>query len=107
MIRFLFRVMASFCFATAIMFTVMDATRSIGASQLVLTPLADSWDLILDGTREQASQWLAAKVHPMASDPVLSTFVSWPTFAVFAGFALLFYLIGRRPDRRISRFTSR
>ena len=42
MIRFVFRVLALFALAVAVVMAVLDATRSIGASRLMLTPLGES-----------------------------------------------------------------
>ena len=103
MIRFLFRSIAVMCLAIVVIFAVVDAARSIGASMLILTPLADSWDRALPGTREAFGQWLTERVHPFAADPMLATASHWPTVAVFAALALVFALLGR-PRRRPLRF---
>ena len=100
MIRFLFRSIAVMCLAIAVIFAVVDAARSIGASTLVLTPLTDSWDSALPGTRIALGQWLNDSVHPIAADPVFTTIVTWPTVLIFGGLALLCGLLGRPPRRR-------
>ena len=41
MFRFLFRLMATFALAVAVIMAVLDVTRTIAASRLVLTPLGD------------------------------------------------------------------
>ena len=107
MIRFIFRTISVFCLALAVMFLIIDATRSVGISEVVWTPLANSWERFVPNTLELSSQWLADTVHPFLNDPVLVTMLSWPTFAVFAGLAVLFYIIGHRRRRRTSVFPGR
>ena len=43
MFRFLFRLAATIALAVAVIMAVLDATRTVAASQLVLTPLDTSW----------------------------------------------------------------
>ena len=43
MFRFLFRLLASLALAVAVIMAVLDVTRTIAASHLVLTPLGASW----------------------------------------------------------------
>lgn len=94
------------CLAILVIFAVVDAARSIGASAVLLTPLAESWDGAAPGTREALSGWLTNTVHPVLADPVLTTIADWPTVAVFGGLALFFGLIGQ-PRQRRSRFVGR
>ena len=94
MIRFLLRALAVVCLAVTVIFAVVDITRSVGASALATTPLADGWDALAPGTRDAFAAWLARAAHPFLSDPVLATFAGWPTFAVFGGLALLLALLG-------------
>ena len=46
MIRFIFRLLATLALAIAVIMAVLDATRSIAADALVLTPLGTSWYLV-------------------------------------------------------------
>ncbi|WP_349363307.1 MAG: hypothetical protein ABL307_13995 [Roseitalea porphyridii] len=102
MIRFILVTVSIICLALAVIFAVLDLTRSIGADAPVLTPLAESWDGIAPGTRESLADWLASTVHPFVGDPVLATFVTWPTFAVLAGLALMFGFLARLRRRKRS-----
>ncbi|MBO6636399.1 MAG: hypothetical protein JJ937_17975, partial [Parvibaculum sp.] len=45
-------------------------------------------------------------VAPYLWDPVVLTLLSAPGFAGFLVLAFLFYLVGRRPERRAGRFAS-
>ena len=105
MFRFLFRLVAVFSLAVAVVMAVIDATRSIAASQWVTTPLAQSWESFSPETFSAAGEFLSDAIMPEAWDPVALSVLGLPGFAVFAVLALLFYAIGRRPERR-SRFAT-
>jgi hypothetical protein len=100
MIRFIFRVLATLSLAVAVIMAVIDATRSIAASAWVLTPLAESWQAVSPDTFAAAAGFVRDATLPMLWDPVALTVLSLPGFVVFVVLALLFYLVGRRPERR-------
>ena len=100
MIRFLFRAIAFIAFAIAVMFVVIDATRSIGVSRIVFTPFGESLQLTMPAALQALQDWLARSAPAFVSDPVLASVLALPTFAVFAVLALLFYALGRRPAPR-------
>jgi len=100
MIRFLFRALAVLAFAVAVMFAVIDATRSIGISAAVVTPFAESFELAAPQLLEDLGAWLAANTPDFVSDVLLASLLALPTFMVFAALAFLFWLIGRPPRPR-------
>ena len=104
MIRFLFRLMAMVALAVAVIMAVLDATRTIAASELVLTPLNTSWITVSPDTLAVAQAFVTEKLHPLVWDPVIVFILNQPGFAVFAVLAFLLYAVGRRPARRIGRF---
>ncbi|WP_306117242.1 MULTISPECIES: hypothetical protein [unclassified Roseitalea] len=108
MVRLVFRILAYLSLAAMMVFAVLDATRSIGVSRLVLTPFAASWDAIAPGLRPAFEHWLADTVHPFLTDPVLATVLQWPTFALAGGLAIVMaiFATGGRPRRR-ARFARR
>lgn len=100
MIRFLFRSLAVVFLAVAVIFAVVDVTRTIGASTLTLTPLSQSWDRLAPGSRNDLAEWLAQSAHPILSDVVLANITAWPTFAVFGGLALLIAFLAQVRRKR-------
>jgi len=100
MIRFIFRVLATLSLAVAVIMAVIDATRSIAGSAWVLTPLAESWQAVSPDSFAAAGDFVRTATLPMLWDPAALAVLSLPGFAVFAGLALMFYLVGRRPERR-------
>lgn len=104
MFRFLFRLLAMIALSVAIIMAVLDATRTIAASQLVLTPLNTSWLTVSPDTLGALQAFVADKLHPLVWDPVIVFVLNQPGFAVFGVLAFLLYAIGRRPERRLGRF---
>lgn len=106
MIRFIFRVLATLSLAVAVIMSVLDATRSIAADALILTPLSESWRAVSPQSYRAAETAVSEVLWPYVWDPVILTLLSAPGFAVFLALALVFYMIGRRPERRAGRFAS-
>ena len=104
MFRFLFRVMATFSLAIAVIMAVLDVTRTIAASRLVLTPLGDSWSSVSPATLERTQTFIVEHAHPLIWNPVVVFILGLPGFVVFGVLAFLLYAIGHRPERRIGRF---
>lgn len=100
MIRFLFRLLALIFLAVAIIMAVLDATRSVAASELVLTPLGTSWYAVSPETLNLAQAVIQRYVLPAVWDPVMIWILTLPGFTVFFALAFLFYAIGRRPRGR-------
>jgi len=98
MFRFVFRLIATFALAVAVVLVVIDATRSIAADMVVMTPLAESWRALSAQTLASAEDFVrggAGNGVWRALDAVLAM----PGFAVFIVLALLAYAAGYRPRR--------
>jgi hypothetical protein len=106
MIRFLFRLMATFSLAVAVIMAVLDVTRTIAASRLVLTPLGASWLSVSPSSLEWMQTLVIEKAHPLIWDPVTVFILDQPGFAVFGVLAFLLYALGRKRERRIGRFAA-
>jgi hypothetical protein len=104
MFRFLFRLMATVSLAVAVIMAVLDVTRTIAASRLVLTPLGDSWASVSPSTLDQARSFVVENAHPLVWNPLVTSVLAQPGFAVFGLLAFLLYAIGHRPRRRIGQF---
>lgn len=97
--RFLFRLAATISLAVAVIMAVLDATRTVAASHLVLTPLRASWGAVSPHTLESFQHFTRTKINPLAWDPVAVTVLNLPGFAVFGVLAFLLYAIGHKPRR--------
>jgi len=99
MIRFLFRLMALAALAVAVILGVLDATRSVAASDVVITPLRQNWASASPDSLAAAQARVEANLHAWAWVALDSLVLSLPGFVVFAAVALLFHWIGRRPAK--------
>ena len=106
MIRFLFRLLASVALSIAVIMTVLDATRTVATSALVMTPLMTSWSGTSPDTLAAAQDFITMHIHPLAWNPVVTSVLALPGFVVFLALAFLLYAIGHRPARRIGRFVT-
>ena len=106
MFRFLFRLMATFALAVAVIMAVLDVTRTIAASRLVLTPLGDSWLGVSPSTFQRVQFFIMDNAHPLVWNPVMVFILAQPGFVVFGVLAFLLYAIGHRPQRRIGHFVA-
>ncbi|WP_274626819.1 hypothetical protein [Arvimicrobium flavum] len=104
MIRFLFRFLAAIALAIAVIMAVLDATRTVAASELVMTPLVDSWTAMSPDSLEAAQAFVSSRLHPLVWDPVATSLLALPGFAVFALLSLGLFAIGHRPVRRSGDF---
>lgn len=106
MLRFLFRLAAMIALSVAVIMAVLDATRTVVASALVMTPLEASWLAVSPDTLAATEAFVREKLHPILWTTVIVRILELPGFAVFAALAFLLYLVGHRPDRRAGRFAA-
>ncbi len=103
MIRFLFRLAAMVALAIAVVMAVLDATRTVAASHLVLTPLQASWSGVSPDTLAAAEAFVRDRIQPLVWDTAVAWVLGQPGFAVFAALALLLYMIGYKSERKVAR----
>ena len=103
MIRFLFRAAAVTLLAVGVIFAVLDATRTIAADDLVLTPLEESWHAASPDSLAMVHSMVVRELHPLLWDPVLTFVLALPGWLVFAALSLAFYAIGHKPRSRYGR----
>jgi hypothetical protein len=94
------RILAAIFLAFAMIFLVIDGTRMLAANAFVVTPLAGSLDEFVPGTAQLAQEFIETSVHPLLWDPVITTLLSWPGWAVFGVLGIALAFLGRSPDRR-------
>lgn len=104
MFRFIFRLAAMISLSVSVIMAVLDATRSVAASALVMTPLNTSWLAVSPDTRSAFESFIRDKVNPMLWDSAIAWVLNQPGFAVFAVAAFILYAIGYRRQRRSGQF---
>lgn len=100
MIKFIFRLLALLCLGIAAITAILDITRSIADSAIVLTPLGLDWFNYSRDTLGLLQAGIQRNVHPAIWDPGIQTILQAPTWLVFGVLALLFALIGRRKKQK-------
>lgn len=103
MIRALIRLMSMVALAVAVIMAVLDATRSIAADAVVMTPLGASWAALAPSSLDRLELLATESLPALLWDPVAVGLLRLPGFAVFAVLALLLALAGRRPNQRGGR----
>ncbi|WP_457154671.1 hypothetical protein [Mesorhizobium sp. P5_C1] len=106
MFRLLFRLASMVALSISVIMAVLDATRTVAASALVLTPLNASWLAVSPDTRAAFETLVRTKAGPLLWDVAIAWVLNQPGFAVFAVLALLLYAIGYRRQRRPGQFAA-
>ncbi len=102
--RLLLRLAGLAFLSVAVIMATLDATRSVAASSLVLTPLADSWTWAFPGGYAAARAFVEEKMAPVLWDPVLVGLLALPGWLVFLLLAFVFHAIGQPRARRVAAF---
>jgi hypothetical protein len=100
MIRALFRFVGIWVLAGAVVAAVVDGTRSIADSTLVVTPLGQTWFQLHSASLNTLQAVIERYVAPALWDPVVLGVLQLPTALVGAALALVLLLIGR-PKRDV------
>lgn len=100
MLRGLFRILSLLCLAMALVSGVLDLSRSIADSAVILTPLHVDWERTNPDSLELVRSFFAERLYPFFWDPVFVTVLKSPTWAVFALLAILFSFGARNRRRR-------
>ena len=99
MIKALLRLLSMVLLAVAVIMAVLDATRSIAAAAVVVTPLGASWAAFSPESLAGFEALVTQNLPGPAWDPLALLVLSLPGFAVFAVLSLLAALGGRRRRR--------
>lgn len=100
--RVVFRIAGALLLALAMILLIADGTHMLAANQILATPLESVVSSVLPGMLDSAQQAIAGDVHPLLWDPVVTTLLSWPGWAVFGVLGIVLALMGRsRSSRRL------
>jgi hypothetical protein len=107
MFKSICRILALVALSLALIAAVLDITRSIADSALIMTPLGVDWFNLSPATLNISQATIQRYVSPFLWDPVIQTILLSPTWFVFGVLWLVFALLGRQPkkswqDRRVS-----
>ena len=105
MFQFLSRSVGLALLAAALVFAVLDITRSITASALVITPFATTFTDLAPQMAANVKTSLEG-IHPLAWDPVATFVFALPTWLILWFVAMLFMWLGQKTRERYGRFAS-
>ena len=107
MIRFIFRLFALIFLAVAVIAAVVDTSRSIAASKLVLTSLGKGWADLAPDSLNATQAFIQSKLPLAINDPAFLFLLALPAAAVLAVLAAIFYAIGAKRERPFGNFAAR
>jgi hypothetical protein len=96
MIRFLFRSLGFFALAAAFLMVVYDGMKSIVDSRLTITSVRGLWELLNAGSLQSLRPLIEDRIAPYAWDPVFTTFLNTPSWAVLGVLGVILVLLGRK-----------
>jgi len=86
--------------AAAIVAFVIDGTKSIAESSLILTPLGQTWFELHPASLSVLQAVIQRYLHPLIWDPVIQFILTMPTWTVTGILGLLLLSLGRRRKRQ-------
>ena len=95
MFHFVFKISGLFALALAVVLAVPDITRSITASEIILTPLASTWAAISPASLLASRDLVQAWAHPYLWDPVLTFVLQLSSWLICWLVAMIFLKLGR------------
>lgn len=108
MIRFLSRFLGLWLVAGALAALVVDATKSIAASRLIVTPLGVAWSNVSVSSLMGFQEFVQRSIEPTTGrwlwDPVLQGLLLLPTWVLLGALGFLFTWLGSRRSRMKDAF---
>jgi hypothetical protein len=100
MIGFLSRVVGLWFVAGALVALVIDATKSIAASNVVVTPLGMAWSTLNMASLMSIQEFVQRSIEPTLGhwlwDPTIQWILLLPTWAVLGAIGFVLTWLGRR-----------
>lgn len=96
MIKGFFRIIGLLTLALALITAVLDLTRSIADSTIVMTSLGQDWFNFSLSSLNLTQAIIQRYIHPTIWDPGIQTILLLPSWVVFSVLAILFFWVGRR-----------
>ena len=101
MVRFACRALATLLFTLAVLTALLDASRTVARDAIVMTPLVEDLSVA-------APQVLTTVRDAVGNIPVVRALVEWilrlPVWLFFGSLAIVFGMLGQRPQPRYRRY---
>ncbi len=99
--RLLLRVLGTVLIACAVILLIIDGTKSLGASALVLTPLEDTWTLVHAQSLAAVRNFVDTRLFGPILETVVSAILGFPGWAVIGIPGILLAWAGRSRRTRM------
>jgi hypothetical protein len=96
MIRFLLRFLGLVFLAAAFLLVIYDGMKSIAGNGLALTTIRMLWETFNAASLQALQPLIEGKVGRFAWDPVFTSLLSAPSWAVLGVLGIVFMLLGRK-----------
>ena len=100
MIRIIFKILGLFFLAMALITAVLDITRSIADSSLIVTSLGLDWFNFSKDSLIASQNLVQRFIHPLIWDPLILPILQAPSWIVFGAVWLLLWLATRSRQNR-------
>ncbi len=107
MFHFVFKILGITILALSVVFAVLDITRSITASEIVLTPLGGTWAGVSPQSLAEAEQIVFSWGITWLWDPILVSVLKIPSWLFLLIVAMIFLKLGQQRKNPYGRFASR
>ena len=107
MFHFLFRALGMIVLALAVVTAVLDLTRSIAASSVVMTPFSDLWARVSAQSLQNSQLAVETYLHAIVWDPVITFFLELPGWMLLWLIAMILLWLGQKRQNPYGRFASR
>ena len=97
--RLLLRILGTWLIGLALIFLVVDGTRSLAANALVLTSLVQAWTQLHPPSLDAVSGFLESRFFADLLAVAWQALLTYPVFAVLGIPGIVLALMGRRPRR--------
>lgn len=98
--RLVLRIIGTWLVGLALIFIVIDGTRSLAANAISITPIAQTWMGLHPQSIDLVRAFFASRLFAPLLDQAFTAFLDFPTFAVLGVPGILLALAGRTRSRR-------
>jgi fluoride ion exporter CrcB/FEX len=97
--RLVFRLLGTWMIGIALVFLVVDGTKSLAANALVFTGFGQAWSQLHSPSLDAVSGFFESRFFADLLHVLLQNVLTYPAFTVFAVPGVMLALAGRRPRR--------
>ena len=97
--RLVLRILGTWLIGLALVLAVIDGTKSLGASRLVLTSLSQIWNSLNPASLATVEAFFDSRYFADLLDGLMAALLSYPAFAVIGVPGIVLALLGRKPRR--------